>query len=66
MNEQQSAGLTCVKCQEKLVDTKVRFTYVNIPFWTTLPACPACGQAYLSEEFVTGKLSDVEKTLEDK
>jgi NAD-dependent SIR2 family protein deacetylase len=61
-----SANMTCLKCNEKLTEQKVRFTYLNFPITTTLPACPVCGQAYLSEEFAEGKLAEVEQTLEDK
>ncbi len=58
--------MTCFKCHDHLIEKKVLFTYLNFPFSTTLPRCPSCGQTYLSEDFVEGKLSDVEKTLEDK
>jgi hypothetical protein len=60
------ACMTCLKCGEKLAPRRVSFNYLGFPFSTALPACPVCGQAYLSEEFVAGKLLDVEKTLEDK
>jgi hypothetical protein len=61
-----TSKITCLKCNVTLTEQKVRFTYLNIPFWDTLPACPVCRQVYLSEEYAEGKLAAVEKTLEDK
>jgi hypothetical protein len=58
--------MTCLKCGMRLVEQKTTLTYLGFTFSSPLPRCPVCGQAYLSAEFVAGKLSDVEKTLEDK
>lgn len=67
MTEKASAfRLTCLKCHERLIEKKVVFNYLNCPVSTKQPCCPSCGQIYLSEEFVMGKLNEVEKTLEDK
>lgn len=59
-------NLICQKCDQHLVETRVTFTYLQFPISTPLPCCPTCGQIYISEEFASGKLSEVEKTLEDK
>ncbi len=56
----------CLKCNKPLVKQKVRFSYLRFPFWDMLPACPGCGQVYLSEEYVSAKLAEVEQMLEDK
>lgn len=58
--------ITCLKCNEKLEERKTLFTYLGFTFSTPLPRCPVCGQVYISEGYATGKLHDVEKTLEDK
>lgn len=57
---------SCVKCSTRLTEQKVTFHYLDFPISAPLPRCPVCGQVYLSEEFVEGKLAEVEKTLEDK
>ena len=62
----QSSIMMCLKCDRQLVERKTLFTYLNFTFSSPLPCCPVCGQVYISEEFVSGKLNDVEATLEDK
>jgi hypothetical protein len=62
----QTSNMTCVKCDAALFELKTVFTYLQFTFTAPLPRCPVCGQVYISEEYVTGKLNDVEETLEDK
>lgn len=58
--------LTCLKCDKQLTPQKMNFTYLDFSFTTPLLCCPVCKQVYIPEEFVKGKLDDVEKALEDK
>jgi Zn-finger nucleic acid-binding protein len=58
--------LICALCDVPLVPSKVSFKYMGHDFYHELPACPRCGQVYISEELVKGKISEVETNLEDK
>jgi NAD-dependent SIR2 family protein deacetylase len=64
--QKKSVNMTCLKCNQQLTEQKVTFHYIDFPISASLPCCPSCGQVYLPEEFVEGKLSEAEKTLEDK
>jgi hypothetical protein len=39
---------------------------MNHQFRYDFPRCPVCGQVYISEEIVNGKMKEVEIALEDK
>lgn len=58
--------LICNKCNKELELKKTNFTYLGHSFFTDLPKCPKCGMVYLSEEFVKGRMAEVEMQLEDK
>lgn len=58
--------LTCSKCNVPLISTKITLTYMNLDFYAELPACPHCGQVYISEEMVRSKIAEVEIQMEDK
>ena len=40
--------------------------YLENRFIEKVPRCPVCGQIYISEELVNGKIASVEATLEQK
>lgn len=61
-----SENWTCGKCGEKMVPGKVVFLYLGHEMYHQLLKCPVCGQAYLPEEFVYGKMAEVELVLEEK
>jgi ssDNA-binding Zn-finger/Zn-ribbon topoisomerase 1 len=63
---QEKLTLICLKCNVPLELRKTSFTYLGFNFKTDLPKCPVCGQVYLSEELVKGKVTEVETSLEDK
>ncbi len=63
MNEQ---NLICDLCGVNLEPRKTHFTYLGHAFSTELPACPVCGQVFISEELVKGRMAKVEMELEDK
>lgn len=58
--------LICGKCKVPLQMEKVEFDYMNHQFRHDFPRCPVCGQVYITEEIVNGKMKEVETSLEDK
>lgn len=61
-----SPKLVCCKCGVLMGIGTVTFAYLGHNFSAELPKCPQCGQVYLSEELVKGKVTQVEISLEDK
>jgi len=59
-------GLECCKCKVPLVMKKTNFEYLAHNFFAEIPVCPVCGQVYVSEQLAKGKISEVEKNLEEK
>jgi hypothetical protein len=67
MSEQiECSGLICFKCGVPLITEKTNFNYLRFNFSTDLPRCPKCGQVYIPEELVSGRMHEVETELEDK
>ena len=58
--------LICAKCKKKLEMKKVTFRYLNYEVSESVPCCPDCGQVYLDEELVRGRMHIVETEMEDK
>lgn len=59
-------NLTCTKCQVTLKPAKATFKYLKRSFEHEVLRCPECGQVYLPEELVKGKMKKVEISLEEK
>jgi len=59
-------GLVCVKCGKELELMDAVAEYLDNRFTEKVPGCPVCGQIYISEETVNGKIAAVESTLEQK
>ncbi len=66
MTESKTDNIICMKCNVELVESKVSFSYLKHNFDTKLLRCPVCGQVYIPESLVKGKMSEVEKALEEK
>lgn len=70
MNEQNivvnDEHIRCAGCERELVPMEVRAHYLKSEFPTKVLACPGCGQVYIPESLVFGKISEVERTLEEK
>ena len=66
MEKVNSDGLVCGACQVRLAEAKANFDYMSHTFSAEVPRCPKCGQVYLSEELVKGRIAQVEMELEDK
>ena len=64
MEEKQT--LICDKCKVEMVEHEAEFTYLNRSFRHKVPRCPVCGQVYIPEKLANGRMSDVEKQLEEK
>jgi hypothetical protein len=64
MEEKQT--LICDKCKVEMAEYEVQFSYLNRSFRHKVPRCPQCGQVYIPEELAGGRMSEVEKLLEDK
>lgn len=62
---EKKSTLQCSKCHVTLTDTTVTFSYLGRSFHCQTPRCPRCGQVYLPETFISGKLSAVETKMED-
>ncbi|MHB8072413.1 hypothetical protein E4K67_07575 [Desulfosporosinus fructosivorans] len=58
--------VVCYKCNVALELRKSEVSYQGYKFVADLHRCPSCGQAYISEELVKGKMKQVEKELEEK
>ncbi|MDR2356355.1 MAG: hypothetical protein LBE16_09230 [Clostridiales Family XIII bacterium] len=56
----------CNPCKVKLKTFRTDFTYMGRSFSTETLRCPECGQIYLPEELVRGRMAEVEYALEDK
>ena len=56
----------CSRCNEPLVERKVVFLYMGRSFGHAVPACPQCGQTFISKELAQGKMAEVEALMEDK
>lgn len=64
MEEKQT--LICDKCQVEMKEFDAEFTYLNRSFRHKVLRCPACGQVYIPEKLAAGRMSEVEKLLEEK
>jgi ribosomal protein S27AE len=56
----------CGKCSQVLTLQKVVFDYLGHTFSHEVPACPKCGQVFISKELAEGRIAELEEELEDK
>lgn len=63
---EEKPKLICDRCKAVMVELEVEFSYLNRSFRHKVPRCPECGQVYIPEELAAGRMSEVEKNLEDK
>jgi ribosomal protein S27AE len=64
--EQQQSKVICNKCGVEPELRKTLFDYLSNTFSHEVPVCPKCGKVFISKELALGKMSEVEKQLEDK
>ena len=58
--------LICCRCNKELVPTQTFFDYLGPNFHTDILRCPECGEVYIPESLVKGRMAEVEQELEDK
>ncbi len=58
--------LICDRCKVEMEELDAQFSYLGKSFRHKISRCPKCGQVCLSEELVTGRMSEVESMMEDK
>ena len=58
--------LICCRCNKELVPTQTFFDYLVHNFHTDILRCPECGEVYIPESLVKGRMAEVEQELEDK
>jgi rubrerythrin len=56
----------CGQCEVALEMGQVSIGYLGSMFPVDLLRCPKCGQVFIPEALVLGKMAEVEKLLEDK
>jgi hypothetical protein len=64
MDEKQR--MICSLCNLELEPANVNFSYLGHSFRAEAPRCPGCGQVFIPEELVKGRIAEVEMELEDK
>lgn len=62
----KKSTLICDKCKVEMEEMDTQFRYLGKSFRHKVSRCPVCGQVCLSEDLVSGRMSEVEKKLEDK
>lgn len=58
--------LICHKCNVEMVPMEAQFSYLDRIFRHKILRCPTCGQVYIPEELVKGRMHEVESALEEK
>lgn len=58
--------LICARCNVELQPEKLTLSYLGHQITHEFPCCPVCGEPYIAEDIVKGRMHDVEKMLEDK
>ena len=58
--------MICNLCKLELRPANTNFSYLGHSFRVEAPRCPGCGQVYITEELVKGRIAEVEMELEDK
>lgn len=58
--------IMCFQCQRELQPSKTYLTYLGHSYFADILKCPVCGEVYIPEELVKGRMADAEMQLEDK
>lgn len=65
-NRSELSGMVCDQCSCEMKPGKATLSYLGSTFPVELLKCPKCGLVFIPEELATGKMDQVENTLEDK
>ena len=60
------AEIICRKCNVKLEPKKTELVYLGHTFNQEFPVCTVCGNVYIPEDVVVGRMRAVEEKMEDK
>ncbi|HHX14402.1 MAG TPA: hypothetical protein GX726_05560 [Clostridiales bacterium] len=63
---EEKPTLICSRCQLELEEAEAQFSYLNSSMRHKVKRCPSCGQVYLPESLVTGRMRELEDALEEK
>ena len=66
MKKEDEEVLICGKCGLDFTLLPITLAYLGHNFDIQVPGCKRCGQIYLSEELVAGKIAQLEIQLEEK
>lgn len=58
--------LICFRCRKELEPKQTFFNYLDHSFHTDILCCPECGEVFIPEALVKGRMAEVERQLEDK
>ena len=58
--------MICSACNEPMKKGSITLTYLGSTFPVGLFKCEQCNMVFIQEDLATGKMEQVEKTLEDK
>lgn len=56
----------CYKCKERMIEGELTLMYLEIDAMVFGLVCPECGEGYVPEETVIGRVIEGEKKIEDK
>lgn len=62
----EQSNIICCKCNVALVKIKSKLTYMSFTAKHEFLRCPICGQFFIPEDLVKGKMKELEMNLEDK
>ncbi len=63
---EEKLKVICDKCKVEMEEMEVDFSYLNRSFRHKVPRCPVCGQVFIPEKIASGRMSEVERMLEEK
>ena len=58
--------MRCCKCDVPMEEKTTTFSYLGHEMTYPVLRCPKCGQAFVPEKLVNGKIAEVEVLLEEK
>jgi len=58
--------IICCLCEIELEERKMSFSYLGNTFQALMQSCPKCGQIFIAESIVKGRMAEIEAILESK
>ncbi len=58
--------MICCKCNKEMTEQMTVFQYLGHEMTYPVLRCPECGQVFVPEDLVKGKIREVESMLEEK